>query len=73
MREEIVLDVIPISIGKKYPTKEEIFHYKYIKGEGEEEEYVMRTIMSEIEISFERNTEYEHGIILYEGKVIKMF
>lgn len=73
MNKEVVLDVIPIMIGEMYPTKEQIFHYKHIKEEGEEEEYVMRTMLSEIKISFERNTEYKHGIILYEGMVVEMF
>ena len=68
MNKEVVLDVIPISIGEMYPTKEGIYHYKDIDPFCDVE-YMIKVI----KMDFERNTGFSHGIILNKGMVVEMF
>lgn len=68
MNKEIVLDVIPISIGEMYPTKEGIYHYKSDNYFGD-----VNFMIGAIKMNFERNTGFSHGIILNKGMVVKMF
>lgn len=67
--DEIILDVIPIYIGKKYPTKDIIWHFKAEIKSDVNRIYTLNRMMEEIKYKFSGcNT----IIIVEKGKVIEV-
>ena len=65
MREEEIIDIIPIKLNEKIPPKEEYYHIAYISSQ-----YDLASLVYRINMDIKDRDKYDYLILLKEGKVI---
>lgn len=65
MSEREIIDIIPIKLNEKIPTKEEYYHIAYISSQ-----YDLASLVYRINMDIKDRDKYDYLILLKEGKVI---